>query len=733
MKRRIVVCLAMAFVAASACGATWEKIYERGKGKGGGPGYCKPVMLPDGRLFFWTPLFPSVLDIEKQSWTRLVPKGKEAWLTQLPKVRRSGTRWGNRMSFYKVEDFTYPVWMTHFGQLCHVPTMKKVLFFVGGKPFAFDLETHVWKPLTSKQGPPHVVWSSMEYDPVNDEVVLFGGGASCEENRPGTWLFSPKTTDWRKLDQPLDEQPPPRCNTPLAYDPKNKLIALFGGDAQDRYLSDTWVYDCAKRRWRELKTNVRPFPRTRPVLCSLGERGGFLMAGGIPGVPWPPGFSHRPRGTFGGEMWVLDPAKATWRRVAGQFPLTYWQSAVYDANRDRVLLCRAASRWAGHSEFTVLAWKPALTPGGPGTPDPGAPIYKYHPPAWYTEKVPPADPKAGEKLLASLKPNTWTNVKPPKSAQMRTWGSAAVDTDRHEVLYWGGGHCGYCGTEVSHLSLETLRWSCGFPPELPGAPYSGFYGAESSFLLPCRSFTGRPWVQHGRVSYAYDPITKLCVFTQSISAAPTRGWTYVYDPVKKDFVDRFAQPFIGGWAVSGLTVGTPRGVFNYLNRGDHPTKYVGLFHLDVRARKWSNLTDGKATAPARESNRLLYDSRRDRLVLLSTGMYAWDLKGAAKDWQKLTTAGGPPKTFYRESVYLPKHDRILALQRDGLYVCDLAANNKWTRTSIPLPKRAGVNANTAMVCDPGLDVVVLFSGGNSGPVNIWLMRYVPPKGGAEQP
>ena len=727
MKRRVPICLATALAAASAHAGTWEKIYERGKGQGGGPAYCKAVPLPDGRLFFWTPLFPSVLDLKQQTWTRLVPKDKEAWLRKLPKVRRSGTRWGNRMSFYKAEDVTYPVWMTHFGQLCYVPTMKKVLFFVGGKSFAFDLEKNLWEPLKPKHSPPHVVWSSMIHDPVNDEVMLFGGGGGCEENRPGTWLWSPKTMDWRKLDQPLSEQPPARCNAPLAYDPKNKLIAVFGGDAQDHYRSDTWVYDCTKRKWRELKTNAPPFPRTRPVFCSLGTRGGFLMAGGIPGVPWPPGFRHRPRGKFGGEMWVLDPAKATWTRIAGTYAGAHWTSTVYDADNDRILLCRTTSPYAKYSTFDVLAWKPDLTPGGAGTPDPGAPIYKYHPPEWYTAKVPPADPKAGEKRLASLKPNTWTKVKPPKSAQMRTWGSATVDPDRHEVLYWGGGHCGYCGTEVSHFSLRTLRWSCGFPPELPGAPYSGFYGAESSFLLPCRSFKGRPWVQHGRVSYAYDPVTKLCVFTQSISAAPTRGWTYVYDPVKKDFVDRFAQPFIGGWAVSGLTVGTPHGIFNYLNRGDHPTKHVGLFHLDVRKRTWTNLTQGKATAPARESNRLLYDGRRDRLVLLSKGMYAWDLKGRTKDWRKLPMTGEPPKAFYRESVYLPRHDRILALERDGLYVCDVAANNKWTKTGIPLPKKAGVNANTAMVYGPGLDVVVLFSGGNSGPVGIWLMRYVPGK------
>jgi hypothetical protein len=187
--------------------------------------------------------------------------------------------------------------------------------------------------------------------------------------------------------------------------------------------------------------------------------------------------------------------------------------------------------------------------------------------------------------------------------------------------------------------------------------------------------------------------------------------------------------------VSGLTVSTPHGVFDYLSRGDHPTQEVGLFQLDMKARKWTNLTGGKATAPSRESDRVVYDSKRDRLVLLSRepggkeakpAMYAWDLKGGAKDWQKLEMAGEPPSSFYRECVYVPKHDRILSIRPDGLYACDLAAGNSWSKTGTGLPAGAkGVGPGTFMGYDPGMDVLVYSPGGNVGAIRIWLMRYEP--------
>ena len=68
-------------------------------------------------------------------------------------------------------------------------------------------------------------------------------------------------------------------------------------------------------------------------------------------------------------------------------------------------------------------------------------------------------------------------------------------------------------------------------------------------------------MQHGRVSYAYDPVSKTVAFTETICKVPTRAWTYIYDVAKRDFVDVIAQPTVGGYSISNLLVSTPHGIY----------------------------------------------------------------------------------------------------------------------------------------------------------------------------
>jgi hypothetical protein len=700
-------------------------------------GFAKFIPVPDLDLaVIWGPPAKSgkdwcalSYDLAANSWKPLLPAGKETWLTT-PPMRSLGMRWGGPITLAQADGLLQPVPMCYFNQAVYVPAMKKVYFFVGGKHLTLDPRTGLWEELAPKPSPPHVLWSALCYDPTNDEVVLFGGGAQCDENRPGTWLMNARTGEWRPLEQPLTEQPPARCNAPLAYDSKHQLIALFGGDAQDRFLSDTWVYDCTRRRWRELKTNVRPYPRSAPALCYLEKEGVFLMGGAA---------ADRSASSAGSDTWLLDAAAGTWTRVLGEFPSGVWNSAFYDAKRGQAVVYQTAAK-----DVSVWSWQPSLTPAPADTADavhlaPDALVTRWHAPEWYTDGVEPTDPKAVEQVLASLKPNEWTRVDLPRYAAMRTWGSAAVDTDRQEVLYWGGGHCGYCGTDVNHFSLKTLRWTTSFLPEFPALPYNAFYGDESSFIFACRSLKGRPFVQHGRTSYAYDPVSKTVAFTQSPSMTPGRDWTYIYDPAKREFVDRFTQPFAGGYSVSGAVCTTRHGVCNYLTKGDHRSAEVGLFKLDVKARQWTNLSGGQATVPCVEHHRMIYDGKRDRLIVVSAeapgpekpAMWAWDLAapaGARTDWVKLPMTGDVPRAFFREGDYLPRYDTILHLtDKDGLYACDLAAGNIWRKVNAPLPKDVTGGWNTTMVYVPGADVMVLISGPNMGRAPVWLMRYAPAK------
>jgi hypothetical protein len=49
------------------------------------------------------------------------------------------------------------------------------------------------------------------------------------------------------------------------------------------------------------------------------------------------------------------------------------------------------------------------------------------------------------------------------------WGSMAFDSNRGDLIFWGGGHKNYCGNEVYRFRLSTLSWERA---SLPSAIYS---------------------------------------------------------------------------------------------------------------------------------------------------------------------------------------------------------------------------------------------------------------------
>jgi hypothetical protein len=53
------------------------------------------------------------------------------------------------------------------------------------------------------------------------------------------------------------------------------------------------------------------------------------------------------------------------------------------------------------------------------------------------------------------------NAEPRSTA--RTWRSATFDTDRRLILYWGGGHCGYVGSDVDAYDIESNTFGVAEP------------------------------------------------------------------------------------------------------------------------------------------------------------------------------------------------------------------------------------------------------------------------------
>ena len=74
----------------------------------------------------------------------------------------------------------------------------------------------------------------------------------------GTWTFSEAERKWRPIAQPLGSQPSGRVLPGAAYDAKADKIVMFGGDDLQRCLRDTWIYDCKRRTWQQVRPKVSP-------------------------------------------------------------------------------------------------------------------------------------------------------------------------------------------------------------------------------------------------------------------------------------------------------------------------------------------------------------------------------------------------------------------------------------------------------------------------------------------
>ena len=110
------------------------------------------------------------------------------------------------------------------------------------------------------------------------DARVFSGGPGTD--RPGATAENARCAELprglqRQIEEAAETQYPVPCarrNSPLAFDEKNRVFVLFGGDHEDYLLNDTWILDLAKKTWRRARPDRAPTPRAGHAACVACRR-----------------------------------------------------------------------------------------------------------------------------------------------------------------------------------------------------------------------------------------------------------------------------------------------------------------------------------------------------------------------------------------------------------------------------------------------------------------------------
>jgi len=517
----------------------------------------------------------------------------------------------------------------------------------------------------------------------------------------------------------LAVEPPGRARSQIAYDPVHKKIVLFGGDGLDRVLSDTWVYDCATRTWEQRFPARCPAPRAGHVLAWLPKAGRIVLAGGYS------------RTWLAQEIWTYDVAANEWtmllhvplkpedygrRQFSPNAPrVTARETQVGAVTEDDVLVCVTPARRAR------ITWACKVDPSKAdqaGTTAHAAVSGRYtfnriDPADW--EKVANPDPGRTTQFFKAMPVNQWTSLPFARYAPGATnrWGTTAYDVDRHQLLFWGGGHATSHENDVSHFSVRGGCWTVGYHPD---DPIETVYASQPTPI----SFNDRVHVPvHAYKAYCYDSAAgKMFYFDRA------------YNPAVREWEPKAFPGLEHRGPMRSFLAPTPKGAVCYSDRG--------LFRFDAAAGRWGTLP-WKGPAFGRiwcDGHALCYDAKRHCLWLANDkNIFRYDLATGAA--QKLTVR--KPKALekwllWSEQVYLPDADIILLMrlfERPGGTLSNVAwspEENQFYWVALPFVekgkpvafKKPPFSWSDALVYDPALDLVLL---NNSRARKVWALKF----------
>jgi hypothetical protein len=584
--------------------------------------------------------------------------------------------------------------------------------------------TQAWTPVaTAGTPPPELEHPAMIYDPVRDQLVVWGGASDVDGTFPtDVWLLSLSgTPTWTRV-TPSGTPPGGRVLHTAVYDPVRDRMLIFGGQSGDVFetLNDIWALQLGPSpSWTQITPAGGPPPaRAGHVMVYDSATDQVVIFGGY----------TIPLQIFG-DMWTLslsgtptwdEPVPVVTVRGTPPSPRLY-ASAIYDPINDRTLVF---SGWDGGG--TIFNDLNSLTLGASTQ---WTHLGPANPPAARVDAVAVFDPVRRQMvafggqvsgnddlvMLALTGPLAWT---PSTIPYLRPDGSfqstAILDPFAGRMVVFGGGHgLGPPSNQAWQLPLAGYPAWATVPAA--GAPPPARLG-HTSILDPVRQrmivFGGSTslGLANDLWSLSLTGATTWTPLAATGTPPPARtGHTAVYDPIGDRMI------VFGGLGASG-----PMNDLWSLSLSGTPT--------------WSPLAASGTPPAARTYHSAIYDPLRGRVVLFggsrTTDLFehisdfndTWVLTlGASPAWTQISPTGTPPSVRQgHTAVYDSQHDRMLVFAGTGSFPPPAAYGNDvwalslaspaWTQLAPASDWPPAIRTGACGVYDPLLDRMLVYGG-----------------------
>ncbi|MHA3964332.1 MAG: Kelch repeat-containing protein [Candidatus Thorarchaeota archaeon SMTZ1-45] len=186
---------------------------------------------------------------------------------------------------------------------------------------------------TVEDMPPARNSSPIAYDSESERIVLFGGWKSdfTAADYNDTWSYHLNTNTWTEMSPAT--VPPARAGHALTYDIESDRIIMFsghrtGGGGTLQNWNDTWAYDFNTDTWTNMNPTTMPPPRLMAWMTYDSESDICILFGGI-----------CDGGNFYGDTWAYDYNTNNWTNMnPSNAPSNRVAAMTYDSESDKIIL-----------------------------------------------------------------------------------------------------------------------------------------------------------------------------------------------------------------------------------------------------------------------------------------------------------------------------------------------------------------------------------------------------------